>query len=87
LGTQPTLTQVPPRRPASISAQRAPWLGRSFRHGQAAAAAADGDEIVMLDHASSSLGGRDSAKRRVVVESEIIAELGKNGHGFGPWRG
>ena len=44
-GTQPTFTQVPPRRCGSITAALAPILRGALRAGEAAAAAADADEI------------------------------------------
>ena len=45
LGTQPTFTQVPPRRSGLDDRSLGAVLGRALRAGEAAAAAADADEI------------------------------------------
>jgi hypothetical protein len=62
-GTQPTLTQVPPRRAASISSTRAPYSAARRARGDAAAAAADGDQVVFL-HGCSLDDGRRRARGR-----------------------
>jgi hypothetical protein len=49
-GTQPTFTHVPPSRPDSTSATFAPYEAARLAHGDAAAAAADDDEIDFLHH-------------------------------------
>jgi hypothetical protein len=44
-GTQPTLTQVPPIAPASITATRAPWRAARTAGGDAAGAGAEHDQV------------------------------------------
>jgi hypothetical protein len=58
-GTQPTLTQVPPSLSASMMATRFAVLRRLFGNREAAAAAADGDEIEVIVHCGTPNGSSE----------------------------
>ena len=73
-GTQPTFTQVPPKRCGFDHGRLGAVLGRALRAGQAAAAAADADQIEgLLGHCElhPERGENPNDILRAVVNSRI----------------